>query len=313
MPHSHESGEFPYSTRIPADISRPDRVLGPFTLRQTAILAVTALLLYGGWWLSRPFLAPLVYLVLVVPVAGTAAALALGRREGVGLDRFLAARLAYARTPKRQVHAPEGVPPLPSFLPTPWTAEAGQPPAAMHMPCDTVTEAGVLSLGSEGEAALATCSTVNFDLRSVSEQQSLTAGFARWLNSLTGPAQLLVRCHSVDLAPVADRLHQDAAALPHPALEQAARAHADYLAQLTAHGGSALGRQIVLVSRENAGRSPSANASRVVQRVSEAQRSLASAEITVTALDGRRTAALITQAANADATATTTTSEGPRS
>lgn len=109
--------EGPYAARIPADISRPDRLLGPFTARQSAILAVVALLLYGGWWATRPFLPPLVYLVMTVPVAGTATALALGRREGIGLDHLAVAAVQYTRRPKRQVYAPEGIPPLPSIVP----------------------------------------------------------------------------------------------------------------------------------------------------------------------------------------------------
>lgn len=286
-----------YATRIPADISRPDRVLGPFTARQTAILAVVALILYGGWWATRPFLPPLVYLALTLPVAGAAAALALGRREGIGLDRFALAALSHARTPKRQVYAPEGVPPLASLVPDSWATAAGPPPAPMAMQYTGVTAEGVVDLGGEGAAALATCSTVNFELRSTAEQQQLTAGFARWLNSLTGPAQLLVRCHRIDLSPLAHRLHEDAAALPHPALEQAARAHADFLASL-ASSGNLLGRQVVLTAREE---SITGNGhGRVLQRMNEATRALASAEITVTPLDARQSAVLITTACNPD-------------
>ncbi|MEE4586392.1 MULTISPECIES: PrgI family protein [Streptomyces] len=75
------------TTRIPADIARPDRVLGPLTARQTAILAGCVLVLYGGYWLARPFMPLLAYLVMVVPVAGAVTAVAVGAREGIGLDR----------------------------------------------------------------------------------------------------------------------------------------------------------------------------------------------------------------------------------
>ncbi|MFF2811803.1 PrgI family protein [Streptomyces sp. NPDC058000] len=290
----------PYTTRIPADISRPDRLLGPFTARQTAILAAAAAVLYGGWWATRPFMAPLVYVVLAAPIAGAVAALALGHREGIGLDRFLLAVLAHARTPKRRVHAPEGVPPLPTIVPARWTKAAGPPPAAMRMPYDGIVPEGVLDLGSEGSAAMATCSPVNFELRSVAEQQGLTAAFARWLNSLTGPTQLLVRSHRIDLTPLADTLQHNAAALPHPALEAAALAHADFLADLAA-SGNLLGRQILLVAREE---SPmpsvmrNAGTGRALQRLDEAARTLAPAEITVTPLDGPRSARLVHAACN---------------
>ncbi|WP_432003361.1 PrgI family protein [Streptomyces sioyaensis] len=290
----------PYAARIPADISRPDRLLGPFTARQTALLAAAAVVLYGGWWALRAFMAPLAYAALAVPLAGAVAALALGHRDGIGLDRFLLAGLFHARTPKRRVHAPDGVPPLPSIVPARWVKAASPPPAAMRMPYDGISPEGVLDLGSAGSAAMATCSPVNFELRSGTEQQGLTAAFARWLNSLTGPTQLLVRSHRIDLTPLADALHHGAAALPHPALEAAARAHADFLADLAA-SGNLLGRQILLVTREEAPTSSvmrNAGAGRVVQRLDEAARALAPAEIAVTPLDGPHSARLVHAACN---------------
>ncbi|MER6062382.1 PrgI family protein [Streptomyces sp. NPDC001792] len=303
MHSSDEAADAPYTTtRIPADISRPDRLLGPFTARQTAILAVAALVLYGGWWATRPFMKPLAYAVLVFPIAGAVAALAVGRREGIGLDRFLLCALAHVRAPKRQVHAPEGVPPLPSAVPGRWATAEGWSPAAVRMPYGGITADGVLDLHREGKAALATCSTVNFELRSPGEQQSLTAAFARWLNSLTGPTQLLVRCHRIDLVPLADTLQQDAATLPHPALERAARAHADFLADL-ATGRNLLGRQIVLVAREEAavpGMRRHAGEGRVRQRVAEAAHALTAAEITVTPLDAEQSAEVVRAACNPD-------------
>ncbi|MEV8023041.1 PrgI family protein [Streptomyces sp. NPDC086554] len=298
----------PYAVRIPADVARPDQVLGPFTARQTALLAGTALLLYGGYWLARPFMDPLAYLVLVVPVAGAVAAIALGRREGVSLDSFLRAALAHARTSKRRVHAPEGVPPLPDIVHPRLAGAAGVPPVAMRLPCDGVAPPGVLDLRGEGQAALATCSTVNFDLRSAVEQQGLVAAFARWLNSLTGPTQLLVRCHRTDLTPLADELLRHAPALPHPALEQAARAHADFLSDL-AGGGDLLTRQVVLVAREESTSSTRRSRSgtsggRALQRIHEAARALAPAQIAVTVLDAPATAALVSAACNPEAPAT---------
>ncbi|MFJ9619059.1 PrgI family protein [Streptomyces noursei] len=292
----------PYATRIPADISRPDRILGPFTARQSAILAAAAVVVYGGWWATRPFIAPLAYAALVIPIAGAVAALALGRREGIGLDRFLAAALRQARTRKRRVHAPEGVPPLPGIVPARWAKSAGPPPAPMRMPCDGVTQGGVFDLGSDGKAAVAQCSTVNFELRSAAEQQGLSAAFARWLNSLTGPTQLLVRCHRIDLAPLVDNLQHHAAALPHPALERTARDHADFLADL-ALSRDLLGRQTLLIAREETpGRDlrRDTGEGRALQRLEEAARALAPAEITVTPLDSRRSAELVSAACNPD-------------
>ncbi|MFE7314017.1 PrgI family protein [Streptomyces sp. NPDC057555] len=305
MPGPDDPADYANATRIPADISRPDRILGPFTARQSAILAAAALVLYGGWWATRPVIAPLAYAALVLPIAGAVAALALGRREGIDLDRFLVAALRHARTPKRRVHAPDGIPPLPGIVPARWAQRAGPPPTALHMPYDGVTPGGVLDLGSAGKAAVAECSSVNFDLRSAAEQQGLSAAFARWLNSLTGPTQLLVRCHRIDLAPLVDDLQHHAAALPHPALERAARDHADFLADLSFRR-DLLGRQILLVAREeSAGRGVrgAAGEGRALQRLEEAARGLAPADVAVAPLDGRRNAALVRAACNPDAPA----------
>lgn len=306
-----EPGDVSYAIRIPTDISRPDRLLGPFTARQTALLTVAALVLYGGWWATRPFLAPLAYAALVIPVAGAMAGLALGQREGVTLDRFLRAAFAHARARGRRVHAPEGVPSLPAVVPDRWTKAAGPLPAPMHMPYEGVSSGGVLALKEAGTAALAICSTVNFELRSTTEQHGLTTAFARWLNSLTGPTQLLVRCHLIDLTPLADGLHHNAATLPHPALEQAARAHADFLSGL-ATSGNLLGRQVVLVSREDTARGSGqrAGVGRVLQRVHEATRALAAAEITVDPLNAEQTADLVTAACNPN-TAPPSSQESP--
>jgi hypothetical protein len=40
MNQSDETADAPYATRIPADVARPDRLLGPFTARQTIVLTI---------------------------------------------------------------------------------------------------------------------------------------------------------------------------------------------------------------------------------------------------------------------------------
>jgi len=51
-----------------------------------------------------------------------------------------------------------------------------------------------------GLAVIATCSTVNFALRTPGEQEALVAGFGRYLHSLTAPVQILVRTERLDLS-----------------------------------------------------------------------------------------------------------------
>ncbi|MEU5834156.1 PrgI family protein [Streptomyces diacarni] len=283
------------AVRIPADVERPDRVVGPFTARQAAQLAVVGLVLYGLWWLLRPYMSALAFLAMTTPVAGVVTALVVGRREGIGLDRFLLAALAFARTPKQQVHAPDGIPPLPGFLPDRLRRTAGPVPCPVATPAEGVDEAGVVDLGTEGRAALASCSTVNFALRTGAEQRALTTGYGRWLNSLTGPVQILLTAHRVELAPMAAQLRAGAPALPHPALETAALAHADYLDQLAATRDLTARRHLVIARELQA-----ASSGRACQRVHEMQRALAAAEIDVTPLDTERVVEEFADACNPD-------------
>ena len=76
---------------------------------------------------------------------------------------------------------------------------------------------GVVDLGTDGLVAIAVVSTVNLTLRSPAEQDRLVDGFARYLNTLTGPAQILVRAVPLRLTDHLDALATQAEQLPHPA------------------------------------------------------------------------------------------------
>ena len=284
------------TVRIPADIEREDRVLGPLTARQAALLAAGGLLLYAGYRAASNWFSPLAYLALTSPIAGVLLGVALGRREGIGLDRFALAALRHLRAPTRMVHAPEGVPPLPEFLDRALARQAGPRPAPARTPCRGVEHAtGAVDLGRDGMTALAVCSTVNFQLLSGAERQAAVAGFARWLNSLTGPAQILLRSHPLDVAPAARRLREQAAALPHPALAAAAAAHADDLARLGA-GGRLLARQVLLAVREPLpGRQA---AQRAARRLDEAVGTLSTADLTLHPLTRAKAADVVSAAFN---------------
>nr|WP_269436093.1 PrgI family protein [Saccharothrix sp. NRRL B-16348] len=249
--------------RIPADVDMDDRVLGPLTARQLAILAVTGAVLYLLWAATRTLLPTPVFAVFAVPVGAAAMMLALGRRDGVAMDKLLLAAIRQRLAPRHRVAAPEGVRPAPAWL----TAAAGEPaggrprdgrrasrseqvsPSALRLPAEAVTDTGVVDLGGDGLAVVAVASTVNFALRTPNEQEALVAGFGRYLHSLTAPVQVLVRTERLDLSGQIAQLRERAGGLPHPALEAAALEHADYLVQL---GGQShlLRRQVLLVLRE---------------------------------------------------------------
>ncbi|MDQ0772880.1 hypothetical protein QF026_001346 [Streptomyces aurantiacus] len=249
--------------RIPADVDREDTVLANLTARQLMLLAVTGIVLYGLWSLTRAFVPLPVFLIPAVPIGAAAVFLALGRRDGMALDRLMLAALRQRMTPRHQVAAPEGIHPAPAWLARratePEQPTGGVAPAELQLPAESVSETGVIDLGSDGVAVVAVCSTVNFALRTPAEQDSLVTAFGRYLHSLTAPVQILVRTERLDLSAQIDELHQRAPSLPHPALEAAAREHADYLAQL-GQGSDLLCRQVLLVLRQPLGPGAPTNA-----------------------------------------------------
>jgi hypothetical protein len=251
--------------RIPADVDMHDRVLGPLTARQLAILAAAGTVLYLIWAATRAFVPIPVFLAFAVPVGAASAMLALGKRDGMPMDKLLVAAIRQRLAPRHRVAAPEGVRPAPAWLTTGMNqtprgkdsaSRAPQPeqvsPAALRLPAEAVTETGVVDLGTDGLAVVAVASTVNFALRTPNEQEALVASFGRYLHSLTAPVQVLVRTERLDLSAQIAELRDRAGGLPHPALEAAAVEHADYLAQL-ARQSDLLRRQVLLVLREPLG------------------------------------------------------------
>ena len=277
------------NARIPADVDRPDKVLGPLTLRQLVILAATGIVLWLVWTASHPWLPTPVFLVFALPVGAAATAIALGQRDGLPLDKLLLAALRQRLAPQYQVAAPEGVRPVPSWVTAAIRDDASDArhggrgsgrghagagsrsrgsgaapgeridPSALRLPAQAVDAAhtapgdvAVVDLGRDGLACVAVCSTVNFALRTENEQDGLVSSFGRFLHSLSGSVQILVRTQRLDLSDAIAELHERAGGLPHPALEAAALDHADYLAHL-ATTTDLWRRQVLLVLREPLG------------------------------------------------------------
>jgi PrgI family protein len=290
--------DLPEPVPIPADVEQPDKVLAGLTTRQVAIAAVAAVIIWAGWLIARRVMPLPAFAALAAPVGVAATALVLGQRDGLTLDRLLAAAWRQSRAPRRLVTAPEGIPPAPA-----WAVPHGpQPPlpAALAPLWRHVSADGVIGLGTAGAAAVAAVSTVNFALRSPAEQDALAAAYGRWLNSLTGPAQVLIRAGRADLTGAVAGLREAAPALPHPALEQAALEHAGFLEQL-ATGRDVLTRQALLVIREpshGTARAGGTAAARALQRAGEAARLLAAADLQVSVLDGGQVTAVLAACAD---------------
>ena len=133
------------------------------------------------------------------------------------------------------------MPALPAWAPA---TRLESPLEPLRLPASAIGAGGVIDLGGQCAVMIA-CSSVNFHLASGREQDTAISAFAGVLHSLTGPAQILVRGLRLDLTPFTASLRAGALALAHPALEEAAHAHADFLDEL---GQSRLvQRHIVLV------------------------------------------------------------------
>ncbi|MET8757513.1 PrgI family protein [Lentzea sp. NPDC004782] len=336
--------------RIPADVDREDRVIGPLTARQLLILAVAGIVLYGSYTLTREFVPLVAFLVVAIPIGVIAAFLALGQRDGIPLDQLVLAALRQRMSPQHRVAAPEGIRPVPEWLESQVANTSGDgrakrkdsagstdaaastvSPAALRLPAEAVSDTGVIDLGKDGVAVVAVCSTINFGLRTPAEQESLVTSFGRYLHSLTAPVQVLVRAERLDLSGQIAELREQAGGLPHPALERAAREHAEYLDQL-GRATDLLRRQVLLVLREPllatgpvdglGGASPlaaltvkrrtakqaslvddairRAAEARLVRRLGEAVELLSPSGIVVTPLDAGQATAVLAAACNPD-------------
>ena len=264
--------------QITADVDRPDKILLGLSARQLAILAVPALGLWAAYAAARHHLPLVLFAALGAPVVLGALVLALGRRDGLGLDRLVVMALRQARAPRRAVPAPEGVTRAPTWA----GVDRTRPPAPLHLPPEAIGDDGTVDLGAHGVALVAEAQTVSFSLRAPAEQHGLVVAFGRYLNSLAAPIQVVVHSQPVDLAARVTALRAQAGGLPHPALEAAALAHAAFIEDLAA-SRDLLARRVLVVLRDPAG-GPDAPA-RLRRRAADAAASLGAAGIALQVLD----------------------------
>ncbi|WP_063821773.1 PrgI family protein [Nocardia pneumoniae] len=318
------------TVRIPADVERSDRLLGPFTARQLAILATTALLLYSAWIATRAVVAPLVFLAAATPIAAVVTVAVLTRRDGLSADLLLLAAIRHRLRSRHLVTESEG-----GVLAGPrWVTDRavrGRPrtpvPAALtarelRLP-ESVTPSGggigVIDLGGDGLAVVAVATTLNLALRTPAEQDSLVGQLAGWLHTLRQPVQILIRSARLDLSAHLASLHNATQDMS-PDLAAAAHDHAAHLSELAA-GEHLTRRQVLLVWREPldtpAATSPGARLfgggrarrgfsaaarrgaeSRLLRHMNEAADVLAPLGVTVTALDDAQAAAVLSGCCN---------------
>ena len=273
--------EGPYPVPVTADLEIEDKILGPFTARQAAYLAVGALLLWLGYAALRHLIpVPIVALSALI-MAGALTVAVTTKRDGLTLERYLRAAVRHHRTPRHRVPVTD-----------PDTAP-GDGLAPLNLPVGDIMQPGVLDLGDDGAAALVECGTVNLALRSGMEGNAVLGAFARALNALNGSFQFAITAHRVDLSRAAEHCARLAGALPHPLLEARAREHAAFLREL-ADGAELTARRVLLVVREPG---PIQRAAvTAARRAAQAAQLLAACGIDTRVLDVEQAAAAITAA-----------------
>ena len=279
--------------RIPADVEMPDRILAGLTARQLAILGVHLLGLWAIWLVIGRRLPAYVFGAVAAPIGAFGLTWAFAPIEGMSLERLIAAALRHFSVPRRRVLAPEGLPALPRWLParTPKVS-------ALGFPAREVTRGGAIALGAEGAVILGRASSINFALRSESEQLALIDGFGRLLNALDSPVQFLVRSERVDLRSFVGWIDDKAGSLPHPALEAAAREHGKFLASLATRR-DVLARSVFVSFREP-GSVEDANA-RLERRIDDTTTLLRGLGIRFDVLDGPQAAVVLARASDSEA------------
>ncbi|MEV0538400.1 PrgI family mobile element protein [Nocardia salmonicida] len=316
--------------RIPADVDRSDRLLGPFTARQLAVLATTALLLYSAWAATRTMIAPVVFAAVAAPVFVVVAVAVLTRRDGLSADLLLVAAIGHRLRPRHLVRT--GVRRFPRWITRRATRTRSRSPRVVGLSAraarlpESVSASGgagggvgVIDLGADGLAVIAVAGTLNLSLRTPAEQDSLVGQLAGWLHTLRQPVQILVRSARLDLTEHITGLHAAAEQMS-PDLAAAALDHADHLADLIARENPTH-RQVLLVWREQtqtlattglrarlpgrgrarralSNRARRAAESRLLRRMSEAADVLSPLGISVTALDHVAATAVLTSCTN---------------
>jgi PrgI family protein len=236
---TQDTGDTPVRAVVPADIGQSDRIAFGLTFRQLAIIGGTGLTGFGVYRRYGDLLPPMVWLILAAITFPVAVVIALGRRDGLSLDVWLRHGLTLSRSPKTLTPG--------HTRGTTTVALAGKPvlPAPLRLPVTALTAAGVLTTAGVARRVIA-CSGTNIHLRTGQEQAALLDGFARFLNGLTGPAQILVTTQRHDLNPYAQAVEDGAARLPHPALQQAAAGYTQFLRDLDTTR-EPLRRQVLIV------------------------------------------------------------------
>jgi hypothetical protein len=222
----------PIRARIPADLDAPDRLVAGLSAHQLLILAAAAVPLYAMWQALGDRVPVPALAAISAALAALAVAVTLGRRDGLSLDTWLVAALTHRLRPRRLVPAAVAGPVLPAWAPSGTEARRERPPGVLRLPAQAIGPEGVIDTGTGSCLVLVAAGTVTAGLHTPAESGALVAGYARWLNGLSGGVQIVVSARRLDLGARALHIAETAHRLPHPALAASAIEYAEHLLDL---------------------------------------------------------------------------------
>jgi hypothetical protein len=268
--------------RVPvsADIDQPDRILYGLTARQVAILASVGAALWLAYQVLTPAVSPLVVLVGSLPMVAVAAVVAVGRRDGIGLDRWVLAAGRTVLNARALVAVGADMPDAPVWAPR-LRASSGLRIGPLALLADRIGPDGVVDLRGGGRVALTACSTVMYGLRSAGDRAAVLDGYARWLHGLSTPVQIVVSSRAANVDAYACEVERRLDRLPQPALARAASGYAQFLRWLAVERDPVVRR--VTVAHRQVGH---ADGQAVLRQAAQTARGLAAVGAATRVLDG---------------------------
>lgn len=210
---------------VPADLKIEDKIFGPFTARQCAIIGIGLAAAWAGEQALAGFTRPslLAVVLAATPPVVVALVLALARPGGVPADRLAAAAFTYVRSPRRRAAAPTGaaLPPGVGHL------------AAVHRSIHRAAGGtGVIELDHGQSAVLIETEPVCLHLADSHEARAKLAAIGQVLAAQTGTFAIYALAERVSLDAFSERAAARAATLGSPRLATFATAQADQFRQL---------------------------------------------------------------------------------
>ncbi|WP_051451484.1 PrgI family mobile element protein [Actinospica robiniae] len=230
----------PAPVAVPADLSLEDRLIGPLTARQCAILAAAGTILWLAARVLRGHVPNHALLVGGMPIALATVGLVMARPGGIPADRLAMAAIKYVLGARRRAAAAD-------------TAELPKTIRALAPLYRAVTgadgEPGVIDLGRHGCAVMVEIIPACLQLADTAEVEARLAAIGHVLASQTGAFSLTTTTERVSLDEHADRGARAAEDLENAKLSTLATQQAEYLRQLATQR-TVWSRRVVLAVRE---------------------------------------------------------------